>query len=101
MPTGYRQVIEWVQFDGLSYKEIAARLDKTEGAVRTLYARALSKLIGGAAQTGNGKGLGAGGSLALERPSGRRPLMLRKKKGDVPARAARICGTCANVLIVR
>ena len=44
MPAGYRQVIEWVQFDGLSYKEVAARLDKTDGAVRTLYARALSKL---------------------------------------------------------
>jgi DNA-binding CsgD family transcriptional regulator/PAS domain-containing protein len=36
----------------------------------------LRKLIGGAAQTGNGNGLDAGGSLALERPSGRRSLTL-------------------------
>lgn len=45
-------------------------------AARPADARALRKLIGCATQTGNGNGLGAGGSLALERPSGRRPLML-------------------------
>jgi DNA-binding CsgD family transcriptional regulator len=46
-------------------------------AARPADACALRKLIGGAAQTGNGNGLDAGGSLALERPSSRRPLTLR------------------------
>lgn len=56
--------------DGLSlcHNELAA--------ARPADARALRQLIGSAAKIRNGHGVGAGGRIAIERPSGRRPLML-------------------------
>jgi len=43
-------------------------------AARSNDARVMGRLMLAAAQTGNGHGLSAGGHIALERPSGRRPL---------------------------
>ncbi|MEQ8767301.1 MAG: RNA polymerase sigma factor [Planctomycetota bacterium] len=44
MPEDYRDVICYARILGLSHKEIAELMDRTEGAVRTLLSRALTRL---------------------------------------------------------
>ena len=44
LPAAYRQVIEMRHFEGLSFAEIAVRLDRTSGATRMLWMRAVEKL---------------------------------------------------------
>ena len=39
-----RQVVEWAHFEGLSHKDIAARLGITEGSSRMMLSRALAQL---------------------------------------------------------
>lgn len=44
MPEDYRDVICYSRILGLSHKEIAEAMDRSEGAVRTLLSRALTRL---------------------------------------------------------
>ena len=44
LPAAYRQVIELRHFEGMSFAEIAVRLDRTSGATRMLWMRAVEKL---------------------------------------------------------
>jgi RNA polymerase sigma factor (sigma-70 family) len=44
LPPAYREIIVLSRYLGCSHAEIAARLGKTEGAVRTLLCRALARL---------------------------------------------------------
>lgn len=44
LPPEQREVLTLRHFDGLSHKEIAARLDRSEAAVRQLWVRALRQL---------------------------------------------------------
>lgn len=43
----HQQVIEWRDFDGLSFRDIGERFGRTESAVQMLHARALMKLAEG------------------------------------------------------
>ena len=44
LPADYRQVIEWRNWEQLSFADIGARLGRTEDAARMLFARALKRL---------------------------------------------------------
>jgi RNA polymerase sigma-70 factor, ECF subfamily len=44
LPDDYRQVLVLRHIDGLAFAEVGQRLDRTEGAVRVLWTRALKKL---------------------------------------------------------
>ncbi len=44
LPEEYRQVIAWRNLEDLSHAEIAVRLGRSEGAVRMLWLRALTRL---------------------------------------------------------
>jgi len=44
MPEEARQAIQWRFMDNLSSQEIATRLNKSDGAVRVLLSRTLTKL---------------------------------------------------------
>src|SRR5262245_32587547 len=44
LPDDYRDVIVLRHMEGLSFKEIGERMDKTEGAVRMLWLRAMDRL---------------------------------------------------------
>ncbi len=44
LPLEYREVLQLRHFEGLSHRDIAARLDKTEAAIRQLWVRALKQL---------------------------------------------------------
>lgn len=44
LPSHYRRIIQWRAFDGLMFRDIAARLDRTEDAVRMLWTRAIKRL---------------------------------------------------------
>src|SRR5262245_19783679 len=44
LPEHYRQVIRWRQWEGLSFEEIARRLDRTPDAARMLWWRAVERL---------------------------------------------------------
>lgn len=44
LPEDYRQVIRWRNLEGLSHAEVAGRMNRSVGAVRMLWARALAAL---------------------------------------------------------
>ena len=44
LPDDYRRVLQWRHQEGLTIREIASRLDRTEPAVRMLWVRALREL---------------------------------------------------------
>ena len=44
LPAAYRQVIQLRHFEGMTFAEIAVRLDRTSGATRMLWMRAVEKL---------------------------------------------------------
>jgi RNA polymerase sigma-70 factor, ECF subfamily len=44
LPEEYRQVIQWRNFDGIQFNEIATRLGKTSGAARLVWLRAIRML---------------------------------------------------------
>jgi RNA polymerase sigma-70 factor (ECF subfamily) len=44
LPDDYRRVIEARSFDGLSFEEVGARLDRSAEAARRLWVRALDRL---------------------------------------------------------
>jgi RNA polymerase sigma-70 factor, ECF subfamily len=44
LPENYRQVIRWRNYERLSFEEIAQRLDRTAGAARKLWLRAVERL---------------------------------------------------------
>lgn len=44
LPSHYRQVITWRSADGLTFPDIAARLDRSEDASRMLWIRAMRRL---------------------------------------------------------
>lgn len=44
LPDDYRQVVVWHNRDGLSFEEIGKRLDRSVGAVRKLWSRAIQQL---------------------------------------------------------
>ncbi len=44
LPSDYRQVLYLRNFEDLSYADIAARMQRSEGAVRVLWARAVQRL---------------------------------------------------------
>jgi RNA polymerase sigma-70 factor, ECF subfamily len=44
LPPNYRQVVQWRHVDGMTIKDIAKKMDRTEGAVQMLWSRALDAL---------------------------------------------------------
>jgi RNA polymerase sigma-70 factor (ECF subfamily) len=44
MPADYRDVIILRHIEGLPFEEVAARMDRSAGAVRMLWLRALKKM---------------------------------------------------------
>ena len=52
LPDDYREVIVLRSLQELPYEEVARRMGRTAGAVRTLWVRALARLRAVAQQTG-------------------------------------------------
>lgn len=46
LPELYRQILIWRNWERLDFREIGSRLDKTENAVKKIWARALTRLQG-------------------------------------------------------
>ena len=44
LPEEYRMVVQWRNFDGIQFREIASRLGKTSGATRLVWLRAIRLL---------------------------------------------------------